>query len=135
MKKLLLIYMGLFMLGACRYGTPWLALPRESRCSSVIDSLGQRQVKHGYDFVCLRTGIHIGYFRITYYYDKKGHLIEEERSKDTWQGCCDLPGKWFTRKNYYDTLGYKVKEQYKIVQNGYMSYDVLDTTYYYKHRN
>ena len=79
MKCIVMMLFGFFVLSACRYGAPLLKFPRESRAPITTDSLGNKEFERSWDFLCLRTGLHTGYFRISRYYDKQGRLTEIEK--------------------------------------------------------
>jgi len=127
-----MILFSVWALLGCRYGAPLLKFPRESRAPITTDSSGNKEFERSWDFLCLRTGLHTGYFRISKYYDKQGRLTETEHFKNTWRGCCDLPSKGLIKKTYYDTLARIVKVEYKISRGGIFPTPLFDTTYYYK---
>jgi hypothetical protein len=127
-----IILFGFLVLSACRYGAPLLKFPKESRAPITTDSLGNKEYHRAWNFLCMRTGVHIGYFAITEYYDKQGRLKETEKYKDTWVGCCDCPNRWITKEIYYDTLGHRSNVHYSVVEDGWGSSTILDKTDYYK---
>jgi hypothetical protein len=132
MKQILIILFSVCALASCRYGTPLLKFPKEAKAPITTDSLGNKEFERSWNFLCMRTGVHIGYFRISKYYDKQGRLKEIENYKNTWIGVCDGPNRWISKKVYYDTLGHKSSVNYSVEQDGWGSYTILDKTDYYK---
>jgi hypothetical protein len=133
MKRAVFIFIGFVLFSACRYGQPILAVPGE-RDSFAIDSLGHKSHSQEWYFICMRTGLHIGSFINSKTYDKHNRLIEKDKEKTTWQGCCDLPAKFYMKEIYYDSLGRKDSVRYFAQQNGWADYPLSDNTVYYKHK-
>jgi hypothetical protein len=131
MKPLLTIIFVFMVLSSCQYGRPLLVFPNFSGKEVKIDSSGQKEVHKGWGFLCLRTGVHMGRFSITKTYNKSNQLVKKDTRKNTWHGCCDLPGKLFRKEIYWDTLGRKVDIHYSIIQEGYGAHLLLDSTYYF----
>lgn len=102
----------LFILPACKYSKP-LFLSHIGK-DTIIDSTSKKEVTKDGSFLCLRNGIHKGYFSITYYYDSHKRLIEKENNKETDAGVCDGPNTSYSKEIYYDSLGRKTMVHYNI---------------------
>lgn len=131
MKPCLIILISLCIFSSCRYGKPILTAFKEKSVKQDT-AKGETTITKRWSFLCIRTGINIGYFELTKTYNSQHILIRKDKYKNTMNGgkrsCCDCPNRSYDKTIFYNSHGKKEKIIYYVVQGGYGSSVLVDKT-------